>query len=58
MTIGLTALVERYLIERRTLGFQLRPTAYEGKSDRTTDGGNADKDRTARRCYEPAARQA
>ena len=27
MTIGLSALVERYLTERRTLGFQLRSTA-------------------------------
>jgi hypothetical protein len=32
MTIGLTALVERYLTERRTLGFQLRPTAYSLRS--------------------------
>jgi len=28
MTIGLTALVARYLTERQTLGFQLRSTAY------------------------------
>jgi hypothetical protein len=28
MTIGLTTLVERYLTERRTLGFQLRSAAY------------------------------
>ena len=28
MMIGLSALVERYLTERRTLGFQLRSTAY------------------------------
>ena len=27
MTIGLTALVDRYLTERRTLGFQLRSAA-------------------------------
>ena len=32
MTIGLTALVERYLTERRTLGFQLRSTAYSLRS--------------------------
>jgi integrase len=32
MTIGLTALVERYLTERRTLGFQLRTTAYSLRS--------------------------
>ena len=32
MTIGLTALVERYLAERRTLGFQLRSTAYSLRS--------------------------
>ena len=32
MTIGLTALVERYLTERRTLGFQLRSAAYSLRS--------------------------
>ena len=32
MTIGLTALVERYLTERRTLGFQLRSPAYSLRS--------------------------
>ena len=32
MTIGLTALVERYLKERRTLGFQLRSAAYSLRS--------------------------
>ena len=32
MTIGLTALVERYLTERRTLGFQLRSSAYSLRS--------------------------
>jgi integrase len=32
MTIGLTALVESYLTERRTLGFQLRSTAYSLRS--------------------------
>lgn len=32
MMIGLTALVERYLTERRTLGFQLRSTAYSLRS--------------------------
>ena len=32
MTIGLSALVERYLTERRTLGFQLRSTAYSLRS--------------------------
>lgn len=32
MTIGLTALVERYLIERRTLGFQLLSPAYSLRS--------------------------
>ena len=32
MTVGLTALVERYLTERRTLGFQLRSTAYSLRS--------------------------
>lgn len=32
MTIGLTALVDRYLTERRTLGFQLRSAAYSLRS--------------------------
>ena len=32
MTIGLTALVERYLTERRQLGFQLRTPAYSLRS--------------------------
>jgi site-specific recombinase XerD len=32
MTIGLTTLVERYLTERRTLGFQLRSPAYSLRS--------------------------
>ena len=32
MNIGLTALVERYLIERRTLGFQLQSPAYSLRS--------------------------
>ena len=32
MTIGMTALVERYLTERRTLGFQLRSSAYSLRS--------------------------
>jgi integrase len=32
MTIGLTTLVERYLTERRTLGFQLRSAAYSLRS--------------------------
>ncbi len=32
MTVGLTTLVERYLTERRTLGFQLRTTAYSLRS--------------------------
>lgn len=32
MTISMTALVERYLTERRTLGFQLQTTAYSLRS--------------------------
>jgi hypothetical protein len=36
MTVGLIALVERYLTERRTLGFQLRTPAYSLRSLEST----------------------